>query len=95
MVFANASHLPKGWLAGGAKPNVPLACWLKLLACLNCFLAVLVNRFAYLFLKNAGGKKIKDTGSAMSVGLLVVCLKYGLYVVQLSKWFVLVLMFNF
>jgi len=20
----------KGWLAGGAKPNVPLACWLKL-----------------------------------------------------------------
>lgn len=30
----------------------------------------------------------------MSVGLLVVHLKYGLYVVQLSKWFVLVLMFN-
>jgi hypothetical protein len=48
-----------------------------------------------LFLKNAGGKKIKNTGSAMSVGLLVVRLKYGLYVVQLSKWFVLVLMFNF
>jgi hypothetical protein len=42
----------------------------------------------------AGGKKIKNTGSAMSVGLLVVRLKYGLYVVQLSKWFVLVLMFN-
>jgi hypothetical protein len=67
----------KGRLVGGAKPNVPLAGWLK------------------LFLKNAGGKKIKNTGSAMSVGLLVVRLKYGLYVVQLSKWFVLVLMFNF
>jgi hypothetical protein len=59
----------KGRLVGGAKPNVPLAGWLK------------------LFLKNAGGKKIKNTGSAMSVGLLVVRLKYGLYVVQLSKWF--------
>jgi hypothetical protein len=62
----------KGRLVRGAKPNVPLAGWLK------------------LFLKNAGGKKIKNTGSAMSVGLLVVRLKYGLYVVQLSKWFVLV-----
>jgi hypothetical protein len=58
----------KGWLVGGAKPNVPLACWLK------------------LFLKNAGGKKIKNIGSAMSVGLLVVRLKYSLYVVQLSKF---------
>jgi hypothetical protein len=48
-----------------------------------------------LFLINAGWEKIKNTGSAMSVGLLVVRLKYGLYVVQLSKWFVLVLMFNF
>jgi hypothetical protein len=47
-----------------------------------------------LFLKNAGGKKIKNTRSAMSVGLHVVRLKYGLYVVQLSKWFVLELMFN-
>jgi hypothetical protein len=37
-----------------AKPNVPLAGWLK------------------LFLKNAGGEKIKNIGSAMSVGLLVV-----------------------
>lgn len=69
--------LLEGRLVGGAKPNVPLAGWLK------------------LFLKNAGGKKIKNTESAMSVGLLVVRLKYGLYVVQLSKWFVLVLMFNF
>jgi low temperature requirement protein LtrA len=66
----------------------------KLLACLNCFLAVLVNRFAYLFLKNAGGKKIKNKGSAMSAclfgrqfGLLVARLKYGLYVVvHLSKF---------
>jgi len=34
----------KGRLAGGAKPNVPLAGWLK------------------LFLKNAGGEKIKNIG---------------------------------
>ena len=35
--------------------------------------------------------KIKNTeGSAMSVGLLVVRLKYGLYVGHLSKWFVFV-----
>ena len=34
--------------------------------------------------------KIKNTeGSAMSVGLLVVRLKFGLYVGQLSKWFAL------
>jgi hypothetical protein len=40
--------------------------------------------------------KIKNTeGSAMSVGLLVVRLKYGLYVGHLSKWFVFVLMFKF
>lgn len=32
---------------------------------------------------------------AMSVGLLVVRLKYGLYVGHLSKWFVFVLMFKF
>lgn len=31
----------------------------------------------------------------MSVGLLVVLLKYGLYVGHLSKWFVFVLMFKF
>ena len=31
----------------------------------------------------------------MSVGLLVVRLKYGLYVGNLSKWFVFVLMFKF
>jgi hypothetical protein len=69
-VFVNASHLPKGWLVGGEKPNVPLAGGLK------------------LFLKNAGGKKIKNTGSAMSVGLLVVRLKYRFYVFgHLSKWF--------
>jgi hypothetical protein len=40
-----------------------------------------------LFLKNAGGKKIKNKGSAMSVGLQVVRLLYGLYVVvHLSKF---------
>jgi hypothetical protein len=48
-----------------------------------------------LVLKNVRWKKIKNTGLAMSVGLLVVRLKYGLYVGHLSKWFVLVLMFNF
>ena len=31
----------------------------------------------------------------MSVGLLVVRFKYGLYVGNLSKWFVFVLMFKF
>ena len=31
----------------------------------------------------------------MSVGSLAVRLKYGLYVGNVSKWFVLVLMFNF
>ncbi len=41
-----------------------------------------------LFLKNVGGKKIKNIGSAMSVGLLVVRLLYCFYVFgHLSKWF--------
>jgi len=48
-----------------------------------------------IVLKNAGGKKIKNIGSAMSVGLLAVQLKYDLYVGHLSKWFVFVLMFKF
>jgi hypothetical protein len=40
--------------------------------------------------------KIKNTeGSAMSVGLLAVRLKYGLYVGHLSKWFVFVNSFMF
>ena len=40
-------------------------------------------------LKKCAVGKIKNTeGSAMSVGLLVVFLQYGLYVVHLSKWFV-------
>jgi len=43
-----------------------------------------------LFLKKCGGKKIKNIGSGLSVGLLAVLLQYGLYVVgYLSKWFVL------
>jgi hypothetical protein len=55
---------------GGAKPNVPLAGWLK------------------LFLKMCGGKKIKNIGAAMSVGLLVVRYLYRFYVFgHLSKWF--------
>jgi hypothetical protein len=45
--------------------------------------------------KMCGGENKNTEGSAMSVGLLVVRLKYGLYVGHLSKWFVLVLMFNF
>jgi len=41
-----------------------------------------------LVLKNAGGKKIKNIGLAMSVGLLVVRLQYRFYVFgHLSKWF--------
>jgi len=49
-----------------------------------------------LNLKKCAVEKIKNTeGSAMSVGLLVVRLKYGLYVGHLSKWFVFVLMFKF
>jgi len=40
-----------------------------------------------LFLKNAGGEKIKTNGQEMSVGLLVVRFQYGLYVVvYLSKF---------
>jgi hypothetical protein len=47
-------------------------------------------------LKKCAVGQIKNTeGSAMSVGLLVVCLQYGLYVVHLSKWFVFVLLFKF
>jgi hypothetical protein len=46
-----------------------------------------VNCFAYLFLKNVGGKKIKNKGSAMSVGSLVVRCQYVLYVFgHLSKF---------
>jgi hypothetical protein len=41
-----------------------------------------------LFLKNAGGEKIKNIGLAMSVDLQVVRLLYGLYLFGLlSKWF--------
>jgi hypothetical protein len=42
-------------------------------------------------LKKCAVGKIKNTeGSAMSDGLLVVRLQYGLYVFHLSKWFVYV-----
>lgn len=41
-------------------------------------------------------QKIKNIGSAVSIGLLVVRLLYRFYVcVHLSKWFVFVLMFKF
>ena len=47
-------------------------------------------------LKKCAVGKIKNTeGSAMSVGLLAVRLKYGLYVGHLSKWFVCVNSFIF
>jgi hypothetical protein len=47
-------------------------------------------------LKKCAVGKIKNTeGSAMSVGLLVVLLQYGLYVGHLSKWFVFVNSFMF
>ena len=49
-----------------------------------------------LCLKKCGGKKIKNIGVGLSVGLLAVPLQYGLFVFgQLSKWFVFVLMFKF
>ncbi|MCE7861956.1 MAG: hypothetical protein DYG99_00290 [Bacteroidetes bacterium CHB5] len=48
--------------------------------------------------RNKTMSNIKNTeGSvpiAIGIGSLVVRLKYGLYVGHLSKWFVLVLMFN-
>jgi len=47
-------------------------------------------------LKKSAEGKIKNTeGSAMSVGLLAVQLKYGLYVGHLPKWFVVVNSFMF
>jgi hypothetical protein len=87
----------KGWLVRlGQKPMCRLRVGIKLLAYLICLLAVLVNRFAYLNLKKCAVGKIKNTeGSAMSVGLLAVRLKYGLYVGHLSKWFVCVNSFMF
>jgi hypothetical protein len=48
-----------------------------------------------LFLKKCGGEKNKKHWVAWSVGLLVVELKYGLYVGHLSKWFVFGFMFKF
>jgi len=65
-----------------------LVCWAKL--------NVLFVRLAKIVFKKCAVGKIKNTeGSAMSVGLLVVRLKYGLYVGHLSKWFAFVLMFSF
>ncbi len=48
-----------------------------------------------LFFKKMRRKKNKKLRVGFSVGLLVALLKYGLYVGQLSKWFVFVLMFKF
>ena len=53
-------------------------------------------RLAKIELKKCAVGKIKNTeGSGGCVGLLVVRLKYGLYVGHLSKWFVFVLTFKF
>jgi hypothetical protein len=48
-----------------------------------------------LFLKKCGGEKNKKLRVGLSVGLLAVPFEYGLYVGNLSKWFVFVLMFKF
>ena len=48
-----------------------------------------------LFLKKAGGEKIKNIGSAMSIGLLVVRSYYRFYVFgHLSKWFTFLSFFS-
>jgi hypothetical protein len=46
-------------LCAGQNQMCHLCGWLKLLGCLICLLSVLVNRFAYLFLKNVRWEKIK------------------------------------
>jgi hypothetical protein len=53
---------------------------LKLLACLIFLSAVLVNRFAYLFLKNVRWEKNKKHRVGQRVGLDAVLLQYRFYV---------------
>jgi len=48
-----------------------------------------------LFLKKCGGEKNKKHWVGWSVGLPVLELKYGLYVVHLSRWFVYEIRFKF
>jgi hypothetical protein len=48
-----------------------------------------------LFLKKCGGEKNKKLRVGWSVGLPVVELKYGLYVVHVSRWFVYAIWFKF
>lgn len=45
--------------------------------------------------KCAAGKIENTKGAAKSVGLIAFCLKYGMYVVYLSQWFVSLLIFKF
>jgi hypothetical protein len=52
-------------------------------------------RLAKIVSKKVQREKNKKHRVGLSVGLLVVQLKYGLYVGQLSKWFVFVLMLKF
>ena len=59
MVFVNASHLRRVGLCIGQNQMCRLCGGKKLLACLICLLAELVNRFAYLFLKNVRWEKIQ------------------------------------
>jgi len=97
--FKNIS-LSKYYKYLGFYPDALSVCWQKRLFgfCLKgclvrlgqkpmCRLRVGIK----LNLKKCAVGKIKNTeGQAMSVGLLVVRLKYGLYVGHLSKWFVCV-----
>jgi hypothetical protein len=65
-------------------------------ACVSGKTKCAICAVAKIELKKSAVGKIKNTeGSAMSVGLLVVRLQYGLYVGHLSKWFVFVNSFNF
>ncbi|MFY7937704.1 MAG: hypothetical protein ACOVOQ_10010 [Flavobacterium sp.] len=52
-------------------------------------------RLAKIVLKNVRWKKNKKLRVGLSVGLPVVELKYGLYVVHLSRWFVYAIRFKF
>lgn len=79
--------LPEGLACGvGAKANVPFAGRHKITRLLNLSLSGARESLRLFELKKMCGGEIKNTeGLAMSVGLLVVRLKYGLYDCHLSK----------
>ena len=68
--------------------------WLKLLVCLICLLSVLVNRFAYLFLKNVWWEKIKIQKRWLLVRLSGCSLFLSLFFVSLCLSFVLCSFFS-